>query len=137
MSETSFLNHLNEKKIKVSKLEWYVSKFFTKEKFILKHGEYLITKSNSLIDVLEKINNNNIFYRKFILIEGTNSIQLKKLIKAPGLIGKVPHLSEGKFKPDTYLYKWGDSKVSLLKKWKLNKIKLLNFIGEKERKQIY
>ena len=32
------------------------------------------------------------------------------------MIGKVPHLSEGKFKPDTYFYKWGDSKASLLKK---------------------
>ena len=30
-------------------------KIFKKEKFILKHGEFLITKSNSLIDMLEKI----------------------------------------------------------------------------------
>ena len=52
MSETAFLNYLRKKEINVSKLEWYVSKFFTKEKFILKHGEFLITKSNSLIDVL-------------------------------------------------------------------------------------
>ena len=63
MSETAFLNYLKKKEINISKLEWYVSKFFTKEKFILKHGEFLITKSNSLIDVLEKINNNNIYYR--------------------------------------------------------------------------
>ena len=91
MSETTFINHLNEKKIKVSKFEWYVSKFFIKEKFILKHGEFLIAKSHSLIDVLENINNNIIHYRKFTLIEGTNSMQLKKkLIKTPGLIGKVP-----------------------------------------------
>tara|TARA_Y100000022_G_scaffold134046_1_gene116453 strand:- start:610 stop:1578 length:969 start_codon:yes stop_codon:yes gene_type:complete len=135
MSETSFLNHLNEKKIKVSKLKWYVSKFFTKEKFILKHGEFLITKSNSLIDVLENINNNIIHYRKFTLIEGTNSMQLKKkLIKAPGLIGKVPHLSEGKFKPDTYLYKWGDSKVSLLKKMEIEQNKIIEFHWGKRKK---
>ena len=107
MSETAFLSYLKKKEINVSKLEWYISKFFTIGKFILKHGEFLISKSNSLIDVLEKINNNDIYYRKFILIEGTNSKQLKrKLIKTPGLIGKVPYLSEGKFKPDTYLYKW-------------------------------
>ena len=135
MSETAFLNYLKKKEINVSKLEWYVSKFFTKEKFILKHGEFLITKSNSLIDVLEKINNNNIYYRKFILIEGTNSKQLKrKLIKTPGLIGKVPYLSEGKFKPDTYLYKWGDSKVSLLKKMEIEQNKIIESHWHKRKK---
>ena len=116
-SETAFLNYLNRNTIKVSKLQWYVSKFFTKDKFILKYGEFKISKSDSLIDFLENINKNNIHYRKFTLIEGTNSKELKKkLIQTPGLIGKVPHLSEGKFKPDTYFYKWGDSKASLLQK---------------------
>ena len=135
MSETAFLNYLKKKEINVSKLEWHVSKFFTKEKFILKHGEFLITKSNSLIDVLEKINNNNIYYRKFILIEGTNSKQLKrKLIKTPGLIGEVPYLSEGKFKPDTYLYKWGDSKVSLLKKMEIEQNKIIESHWHKRKK---
>ena len=135
MSETAFLNYLKKKEINVSKLEWYISKFFTKEKFILKHGEFLITKNNSLIDVLEKINNNNIYYRKFILIEGTNSKQLKrKLIKTPGLIGEVPHLSEGKFKPDTYLYKWGDSKVSLLKKMEIEQNKIIESHWHKRKK---
>ena len=131
----AFLNYLKKKEINVSRLEWFVSKFFTKEKFILKHGEFLITKSNSLIDVLEKINNNNIYYRKFILIEGTNSKQLKrKLIKTPGLIGEVPYLSEGKFKPDTYLYKWGDSKVSLLKKMEIEQNKIIESHWHKRKK---
>ena len=135
MSETAFLNYLKKKEINVSKLEWYVSKFFTKEKFVLKHGEFLITKSNSLIDFLEKINNNRIHYRKFILIEGTNSKQLKrKLIKTPGLIGDVPYLSEGKFKPDTYLYKWGDSKVSLLKKMEIEQNKIIESHWHKRKK---
>ena len=87
-----------------------------KDKFVLKHGEFLITKSDSLIDILEKINKNIVNYRKFTLIEGTNSKELKiKLIQTPGLVGDVPYLSEGKFKPNTYLYKWGDSKALLLK----------------------
>ena len=30
-----------------------------KDKFVLKHGEFLITKSYSLIDLLNKINSNN------------------------------------------------------------------------------
>ena len=117
INEATFLNYLNKNKIKVSKIKWHISKLFLKDKFILKHGEFLITKSDSLIDILEKINKNIVYYRKFTLIEGTNSKELKnKLIQTPGLIGEVPYLSEGKFKPDTYLFKWGDSKASLLQK---------------------
>ncbi len=126
INETAFLNYLNRNKIKVSKLQWHVSKYFTKNKFVLKHGEFLITKDNSLIDFLNKVNENIIHYRKFTLIEGTNSKQLKnKLIKTPGLVGRVPYLSEGKFKPDTYLYKWGDSKASLLKKMEHEQNKII------------
>ena len=139
INETAFLNYLNRNEIKVSKLQWYVSKFFTKNKFILKHGEFLVTRENSLIDFLNKVNENVIHYRKFILIEGSNAEQLKnKLIQTPGLVGRIPYLSEGKFKPDTYLYKWGDSKVSLLEKmeYEQNKIIEANWRNRKKNKFI-
>ena len=139
INETAFLNYLNRNEIKVSKLQWYVSKFFTKNKFILKHGEFLITRDNSLIDFLNKVNENVIHYRKFTLIEGSNAEQLKnKLIQTPGLVGRIPYLSEGKFKPDTYLYKWGDSKVSLLEKmeYEQNKIIEANWRNRKKNKFI-
>ena len=126
VNETSFLNYLNQNKIKVSKLEWHVSKLFIKDKFVLKHGEFILTKNNSLIDILHKINKNIIHYRKFTLVEGTNSKELKnKLNQTPGLKGVVPYLSEGKYKPDTYLYKWGDSKVSLLQKMAIEQNKII------------
>ena len=135
INETTFLNYLNKKEIKVSKIKWHISKLFLKDKFVLKHGEFLITKSDSLIDILEKINNNIVHYRKFTLIEGTNSKELKnKLIQTPGLVGEVPYLSEGKFKPDTYLYKWGDSKASLLKKMEIEQNKIIESHWKKEKK---
>ena len=139
INETAFLNYLNQNEIKISKLQWHISKIFTKDKFILKHGEFIVEKNSSLIDLLEKINNNIIHYRKFTLIEGTNSKQLKiKLIQSPGLLGEVPYLSEGIFKPDTYLYKWGDSKVSLLRKMEIEQNKLFeaNWINRKKNKFI-
>ena len=126
INETDFLNYLNRNNIKVSKFQWHVSKYFTKDKFVLKHGEFLISKNYSLIEILDKINNNKIHYRKFRLIEGTSSKQLKnKLIRTPGLIGEVPYLSEGIYKPDTYLYKWGDSIASLLKKMEMEQNKII------------
>ena len=135
ISETAFVNYLNRKKINISKFQWYISKFFTKDKFVLKHGEFLITKSSSLIDLLDKINDNKIYYRKFTLIEGTNSKELKnKLIQTPGLVGEVPYLGEGKFKPDTYLYKWGDSKVSLLKKMEIEQNRIIESHWKKRKR---
>jgi UPF0755 protein len=135
ISEATFLNYLNSNEIKVSRVKWHMSKLFLKDKFILKHGEFLITKSDSLIDILEKINKNIVNYRKFTLIEGTNSKELKnKLIQTPGLVGEVPYLSEGKFKPDTYLYKWGDSKASLLKKMEIEQNKIIESHWEKRKK---
>ena len=138
-NENDFLNHLNQKEIKISKIEWYVSKFFLKNKFVLKRGEFLVSKNNSLIDLIEKINNNKVHYRRFTLIEGSNAIQLKnKLIKSQGLIGDIPYLSEGKFKPDTYFYKWGDSKASLLKKMEIEQNKIIesNWKNRKKNKFI-
>ena len=38
--------------------------FLQKDKFILKYGEFLITKTDTLINVLDKINNNKIHYQK-------------------------------------------------------------------------
>ena len=135
INEANFLNYLNKKEIKVSKIKWHISKLFLKDKFVLKHGEFLITKSDSLINILEKINKNIVNYRKFTLIEGTNSKELKnKLIQTPGLVGEVPYLSEGKFKPDTYLYKWGDSKASLLKKMEIEQNKIIEFHWKKRKR---
>ena len=135
INEATFLNYLNSNEIKVSKIKWHISKLFLKDKFILKHGEFLITKSDSLIDILEKINKNIVNYRKFTLIEGTNSKELKnKLIQTPGLVGKVPYLGEGKFKPDTYLYKWGDSKASLLKKMEIEQNKIIESHWKKRKR---
>ena len=135
INEATFLNYLNKKEIKVSKIKWHISKLFLKDKFVLKHGEFLITKSDSLIDILEKINKNIVNYRKFTLIEGTNSKELKnKLIQTPGLVGEVPYLSEGKFKPDTYLYKWGDSKASLLKKMEIEQNKIIESHWKKRKR---
>ena len=135
INEATFLNYLNKKEIKVSKIKWHISKLFLKDNFVLKHGEFLISKSDSLINILEKINKNIVNYRKFTLIEGTNSKELKnKLIQTPGLVGEVPYLSEGKFKPDTYLYKWGDSKASLLKKMETEQNKIIESHWEKRKR---
>ena len=67
-----------------------------------------------------------------IIIEGTNSRELKKKLIQTQVDRKSTTPCEGKFKPDTYLYKWGDSKASLLQKMENEQILLLKLIGKIE-----
>ncbi len=137
-TENEFLIYLNNENIDITKFEWYIAKFLTSHKFILKHGEYLIKKNNTLLDFLENINNNKIFYRKFTLVEGSNAHQLKKkLIKAKGLVGNIPKLYEGIYRPDTYLYKWGDTKISLLKKMEIEQNVIIDKHWKNRKKNKY
>ena len=64
------------------------------------------------------------------MIEGTNAKKLKfNLNNAIGLIGNIPKLKEGIYKPDTYKYKWGDTKVSLLETMKLKQKQMLQILA--------
>ena len=119
MSETSFLKKLNNEKIFVSKLEWYLIRNIFNRKLNIRYGEYFFRK-NTTLDSFQKILNSGKFhFRKFTLIEGTNSKNLSILLQnTEGLIGQIPNLKEGIYKPDTYNYKWGDTRVSLLQRMK-------------------
>ena len=135
ITEKSFLDNLDKKNIKINRLEWMLGKFFFEKKFVLKYGEYLIKKNTKLKDFLYQIHNSRVYYRKFILIDGTTSKDLKiNLSKAIGLVGKVPKLHEGIYKPDTYLYKWGDTKTSLLREMERKQKKILNYYWKKRKK---
>lgn len=134
VSENTFLSYLNKKNIKLNKLEWELGKLFLEKKFVLKYGEYNLKKNTSFKDFLLQINNSEIYYRKFTLIEGSSSKDLKiNLSKAIGLIGEIPKLHEGIYKPDTYLYKWGDTKESLLNQMKNNQKKILDIHWKKRK----
>ena len=115
-AEFNFLKNIKKQNINISNVEWFLIKKLFNRNLSLKYGEYFIYKNTNLYDFQKKINSGKQYFRKFTLIEGSHSKALKfKLDNTIGLIGDVPKLKEGIYKPDTYHYKWGDTKVSLLK----------------------
>jgi UPF0755 protein len=57
--------------------------------------------------------------RSFTLIEGSSAINLRmKLLSNKYLSGEIPTLKEGIYKPDTYHFKYGYSRVKLLNRMK-------------------
>ena len=79
--------------IKITNLEWYLTKLFFNRNFSIKYGEYYFDKNTTLYNFQKKLKLGKVFFRKFVLIEGTNAKKLKfNLNNAIGLIGNIPKL---------------------------------------------
>ena len=79
---------------------------------LLKAGEYRFEPQISMAEVIDKLAAGNIVYHQLTVPEGLMSIQVAEIInKAPNLGGEVlPKFEEGGFLPETYTYKYGDTK---------------------------
>ena len=89
--------------------------FSHQDKLLLKAGEYLIPKDFSLFEIQNMFQTGKTITRRFTLIEGSSSINLRtKLLSNKYLSGEIPTLMEGIYKPDTYHFKYGYSRVKLL-----------------------
>ncbi len=127
LNEKQLIKKLNKLNIEVSYLEWKIVKKIFNPNISIKYGEYFIPKYSTISDLQKKLDSGKTFVRKFILIEGWNARDLKeKLNSSVGLIGKVKSLKEGIYKPDTYNYNWGDTKLSLLKRMEDEQNKILD-----------
>ena len=119
-SQKQILKQLKPYNIDISYLNWRIISLFYNKNFVPKAGEYLILKGSSINDVQNLFQNGSTMTRSFTLIEGWTANDLRiKLLSANGLLGKIPKLKEGIYKPDTYNYKWGYSRKKLLKRMKL------------------
>ena len=118
-NQKTILNQLKSKNITISYFEWRI--LLTRFKnFIPKAGEYLIPKNATIIQIQDIFHNGNTITRSFTLVEGsTASILKKKLMTNKYLTGEIPVLKEGIYKPDTYFFKYGYSRIQLLNRMKI------------------
>lgn len=79
---------------------------------LLKAGEYRFEPQISMAEVIDKLAAGDIVYHQLTVPEGLMSIQVAEIInKAPNLGGEaLPKFEEGGFLPETYTYKYGDTK---------------------------
>ena len=135
-NQKTILNQLKLKNITISYLEWRVLQTIRYKKFIPKAGEYLILKNSTISQIQDIFQKGKTITRSFTLIEGSSAAILKKKIMANKyLTGTVPHLKEGIYKPDTYYFKYGYSRIKLLKRMKLAQDEFLKLIWQKKPKK--
>ena len=113
------LKKLRAKNIHIQYFDWRMISFLHQDKLLIKAGEYLIPKDFSLFEIQNMFQTGKTITRSFTLIEGSSAINLRmKLLSNKYLSGEIPTLMEGIYKPDTYHFKYGYSRVKLLNRMK-------------------
>lgn len=101
--------------IKSATLFRVMSKIYGLDK-TLKAGEYEFYPKESLFEVMQKIGNGEIIYRKITLAEGLTTKQMLDIISAEEMLSGEINLKvkEGEMLPETYSFVRGDSKDSII-----------------------
>ena len=121
-------------------LKGYVKVF--KRSDDIKAGEYLISKTNNAIQLIQKISEGSVYYHQIRLREGSTINELIDLFKNNDALKKDKNFEdknkirsnlgleinslEGMFYPDTYNYIKGDSYLDILKRSNIKHQKILN-----------
>ena len=103
-----------------------------KKSEIIQTGEYLVSKNDSVVDLIRKISKGSIYYRQIRLKEGSKLHEMLQVLQNNPYITKdqpindlsiiYSHLNitsrslEGLFHPDTYNFEKGDSYLGILER---------------------
>ena len=134
-SQKDILKKLSQKKIDISYINWRIISLYHQDKLLPKAGEYLIPDGSSVFEIQNIFQVGKTITRSFTLIEGSSASDLKKkLLSNRYLSGEIPVLMEGIYKPNTYHFKFGHSRINLLKRMKAAQDISLNTIWENKPK---
>ena len=128
-------------------LKGYVKVF--KRSDDIKAGEYLISKTNNAIQLIQKISEGSVYYHQIRLREGSTIDELIDLFKNNDALKKDKNFEdknkirsnlgleinslEGMFHPDTYNYIKGDSYLDILKRSNIKHQKILNELWDQRK----
>lgn len=128
-------------------LKGYVKVF--KRSDDIKAGEYLISKTNNAIQLIQKISEGSVYYHQIRLREGSTINELIDLFKNNDALKKDKNFEdknkirsnlgleinslEGMFHPDTYNYIKGDSYLDILKRSNKKHQKILNELWDQRK----
>jgi len=94
----------------------------------LQAGEYNFKKGTSPSDVMKKISQGDVFTRKITFHEGiTNDGVVSKINSYETLVGNIYEMpQEGSLLPDTYIYRRGESRQSIIDRMQVAMQRFLN-----------
>ena len=134
-SQKNIIKKLSSKNIYISYFNWRIISLFHQNKFLPKAGEYLIPHGSSVFEIQNIFQDGKTLTRSFTLIEGASASDLKiNLLSNKYLSGKIPILLEGIYKPDTYHFKFGYTRIKLLKRMKMAQNISLNTVWRNKSK---
>lgn len=81
----------------------------------IKAGEYLISESVSMMELIDILSKGKVYYRKVTFPEGITSREIKEILMANEfLTGEIEDIKEGVFLPETYTFSRGASRQSIV-----------------------
>lgn len=81
----------------------------------IKAGEYLISESVSMMELIDILSKGKVYYRKITFPEGITSREIKEILMANEfLTGEIEDIKEGVFLPETYTFSRGASRQSIV-----------------------
>lgn len=131
------INNLHEENIiQHPTLFLYLSQLFKGYNPKVKYGEYNFEKYISYYDILNKMHEGYIYFRKITIAEGLSSYSALQIINSTkGLIGKIPpNVVEGSLLPETYYYSRGDNKATTVRRMQKAMTKTIDELWEKRDK---
>ena len=134
-SQKNIIKKLSLKKINISYINWRIISFYHPDQLLPKAGEYLIPDGSSIFEIQQIFQAGKTITRNFTLIEGSTASDLKiKILSNKYLTGTIPILMEGIYKPNTYHFKHGYSRIKLLNRMKKAQDISLNTIWKNKPK---
>ena len=128
-------------------LKGYVKVF--KRSDDIKAGEYLISKTNNVLQLIQKVSEGSVYYHQIRLREGSTINELIDLFKNNDALKKDNNFEdknkirsnlgleinslEGMFHPDTYNYIKGDTYLDILKRSNIKHQKILNELWDQRK----
>ena len=114
----------------------YFSQLFKAYDPKVRYGEYIFEKNISYYDILHKMHEGYVFFRRFTIAEGLSAHSALKIINSTeGLVGDaIETIEEGSILPETYYYSYNDKKIDAIKRMQNAMIKAIDELWEKRDK---
>jgi UPF0755 protein len=125
----------NDDSFALAKVAFFVIENIPKIKDKIPTGEYAVYKGDTILSIIKRMLTKDILTRKLTIPEGYTVVMILDEIRNNKLLfGEIVETpKEAELMPDTYFYRFGDSKASIISKMKNQMNKIISLISTKNK----